>query len=107
MNFNQPQKIKKSLGALRPASKTKILSPDLTGPMKLQRNTLETLVQQFREIDGDELTCCIAAWSHTDSTGRYFSVELSPRYVSRKASERPQSSCPFEFILEDGGQEGP
>jgi hypothetical protein len=105
MNLNQPQKLKRSLGALRRASKTKALSPDLTGAMKLQRHTLETLVKQFREIDGNELTCNLAAWNNQDSTGRYFSVELSPRYVSRRAIEQPQSPCPFEFMFDDDDQE--
>jgi hypothetical protein len=105
MNFNQPPKIKKSLGALRRASKTKTLSPDLTGPMKLQRHTLETFVQQFREIDGDELTCNLAAWNNEDRSGRYFSVELSPRYVSQKVIEQPKSICPFEFMFDNDEQE--
>jgi hypothetical protein len=105
MNLNQPQKSKRSLGALRRASKTKTLSPDLTGPMKLQRHTFEVLARQFEETDGDELACNLAAWNHTDGTGRYFSVELSPLYVSRKPAVQYQSPGPFEFIFGDGEEE--
>ena len=98
MNFHQSQKTKRSLGALRRASKTKTLSPDLTGPMRLQRHTLDTLVKQFDEIDQDELICNLAAWRNQDSNGPYLSVELSPRFVSRKPIEQP---CPFEFMFEE------
>ncbi len=70
MNSNKSDNFKRSLGALRRATKTKTLSPDMTGPMKLQRHTLETLVKQFRDTDGDELTCNLAAWKNHDSSGR-------------------------------------
>jgi hypothetical protein len=36
---------KRSLGALRRASKTKPKSPDLTGQMKLQRHTAATILE--------------------------------------------------------------
>jgi hypothetical protein len=102
MNFHQSQKTKRSLGALRRASKTKTLSPDLTGPMRLQRHTLDSLVKQFDETDQNELICNLAAWRNQDSNGPYLSVELSPRYVSRKPIEQP---CPFEFMFDDNQEE--
>jgi hypothetical protein len=88
MHLNETIKPKRSLGALRKATKTKPKSPDLTGQMRLQRHTAEALVKQFREDGGAEVVCNIAGWKNQDSSGSYLTVELSPRFVARTPIER-------------------
>jgi hypothetical protein len=91
MIFDEPKPAKLTLGFLRKAQKTKPRSPDFTGTIKLQRHTLETIVKQFQEIDADEMECCLAGWRNTDTNGQpYPSVELSPKFVSR----RPEPTDP-------------
>jgi hypothetical protein len=75
---------KKSLGALRTATKTKERSPDLTGQLHLQRHTLVEIIRQAKESGGEEVLCNLAAWRNRDVNGsKYLSVELSPWYVPR------------------------
>jgi hypothetical protein len=94
MDFNEPKK--RSLGALRIATKTKPTSPDLTGQLNLQRHTFEAIANQFEETDGDSLKCCIAGWKNQDGSGPYLTVELSPKYV--KQESRPiKSKLSFLF----------
>jgi hypothetical protein len=81
-------KPKRSLGALRKANKTKPKSPDLTGQMRLQRHTAETLVKQFKEDGGAEVVCNIAGWRNQDYNGPFLTVELSPRFVARAPIEQ-------------------
>jgi hypothetical protein len=98
MDFEETVTKKRSLGALRKATKTKDRSPDSTGTLKLQRDTFETIAKQFRETDADSIDCCIAGWRNTDSKGeRYVTVELSPKYLSRR-HEPAQSSDLADFI---------
>jgi hypothetical protein len=85
MIFDDPKPARLSLGSLRKAEKTKPRSPDFTGTMKLQRHTLETIVKQFQEIGADETECCLAGWRNTGANGEsYLSVQLSPKFVSRR-----------------------
>ena len=77
------QRAKRSLGALRKASKTKPKSPELTGQLRLQRHTAEWIVQQFSNQNPDEVVCNIAGWKNQDHNGSFLTVELSPRFVAR------------------------
>ena len=52
---SSPQR--RSLGALRKAPKTKPKSPDIQGPMKVQRHTIETIMRQLDDADADEIVC--------------------------------------------------
>jgi hypothetical protein len=72
-------KSKKSLGALRKHQKTKPRSPDATGKLYFQRHTL--VDRQLDEVDGDEISCNIAAWKNNDQRGPYLTVEVSPEFV--------------------------
>jgi hypothetical protein len=90
MDYNNSFKPRKSLGALRKTPKTKPKSPDVQGTMKLQRHTLEALKKQFDESDSDEIQCLLAGWFNQDSNGAYLTVELSPRYVSRRQHQRQE-----------------
>jgi hypothetical protein len=87
MYSEEPIKQKRSLGALRKATKSKPKSPDVQGTMKAQRHTIATLVKQLAETNSDEITCNIAGWFNKDSSGQYLTVELSPRYIPREREE--------------------
>jgi hypothetical protein len=88
MYIDKPVKQKRSLGALRKANKTKPKSPDLTGQMKLQRHTAAAIVEQFSGEQVEEVVCNIAGWKNQDYTGPYLTVELSPRFVARMATDQ-------------------
>ena len=85
MDFEERTITKKSLGALRKATKTKDRSPDSTGKLKLQRHTFDTIAKQFADTDADSIECCLAGWRNVDTKGEaYLTVELSPHFVSRR-----------------------
>ena len=88
MYIDKPVKQKRSLGALRKANKTKPKSPDLTGQMKLQRHTAAAIVAQFGDDQVEEVVCNIAGWRNQDHNGSYLTVELSPRFVARMATDQ-------------------
>ena len=88
MYIDKPVKQKRSLGALRKANKTKPKSPDLTGQMKLQRHTAAAIIEQFSRDDAEEVVCNIAGWRNQDYNGPYLTVELSPRFVARMATDQ-------------------
>ena len=88
MYIDKPVKQKRSLGALRKATKTKPKSPDLTGQMKLQRHTAAAIVTQFGDDRVEEVICNIAGWRNQDYNGSYLTVELSPRFVARMATDQ-------------------
>ncbi len=96
--WNNETSQKRSLGSLRKANKTKPKSPDCTGPIKLQRHTIETIVKQFEETDADEIIGNLAGWKNQDASGSYLSIELSPRFVSRR---QLVSSNLFDSICHD------
>ena len=92
-------KHRKSLGQLRKANKTKPRSPDVIGKLRLQRHTLQAIVSDFRDSGGEEVICNIAGWKNEDQQGGYLTVEISPRYVSRK--QRPPKPSIFDGIFEE------
>ena len=92
---------KRSLGALRKAPKTKARSPDLTGKLKLQRHTLETVAKQLEGTHEDEIICNIAGWANHDHQGPYLTVELSPWFVSRETQTPQRSNLSFFLIDEE------
>ena len=68
---------KRSIGKLRPATRSKEKSPNLIGKLALQRITLNEIVTQMREDGGSEITCNIAGWFNVDPSGKYITVEIS------------------------------
>jgi hypothetical protein len=97
MDFEETVTKKKSLGVLRKATKTKDRSPDSTGILKLERHTFDAIAKQFQETDADSIDCCLAAWRNIDGKGEsYVTVELSPKYVSRR--HEPAHSELADFI---------
>ena len=101
MQNNHSTQQRRSLGALRKAPKTKEKSPDAQGPMKVQRHTIEFLMKQLHETDSDEITANIAGWFNEDQSGRYITVELSPRYVSRQQVQRHEPINMFDAFYQD------
>jgi hypothetical protein len=87
MYLDKTVKQKRSLGSLRKATKTKPRSPDLTGQMKLQRHTAAAILEQFSHEGIEEVVCNIAGWRNQDYSGRYLTVELSPRFVAQAPGE--------------------
>jgi len=88
MQISKVPRHKRSLGALRKASKTKPKSPDLTGQSKLQRHTAAAIVEQFNYDHVHEVVCNIAGWKNQDNNGSYLTVELSPLFTSRRSAEK-------------------
>jgi hypothetical protein len=102
MQISKVPEHKRSLGALRRATKTKPRSPDLTGQLKLQRHTAEAIVEQFSHDQAQEVVCNIAGWRNQDHNGSYLTVELSPRFISRKTVE---SDDVIDSIIDDKEEE--
>ncbi|MFZ0425493.1 MAG: hypothetical protein WAL80_21655 [Xanthobacteraceae bacterium] len=92
-------KPKKSLGVLRKATKTKPLSPDVTGKLALQRHTFREIAKHFAETDDSHVICNIAAWRNQDQHGPNLTVEISPLFV-RHERRSPQRSV-FDFMGDD------
>jgi hypothetical protein len=91
---------KKSLGALRKATKTKKRSPDLLGQLHLQRHTLMEIARQAKESDDDEVMCNLAAWRNEDKNGStYLSVELSPWHKPQR--QRKAETNVFKDLLDE------
>ena len=83
ISVEDQNKKKKSLGALRKHQKTKPNSPDATGKLYFQRQTLAEICRQLDEVGGDdEIACNIAAWRNNDQRGPYLTVEVSPQFVT-------------------------
>lgn len=102
MDFDEPITPKRSLGALRKATKTKPRSPDLVGQIKLQRHTIETIAKQFERTESDEIIANLAGWGNFDHSGQYLTVELSPKYVSQEPTTTKRSNLDFLFNDQEG-----
>ena len=80
----------KSLGSLSPSEKTKPRSPDMTGKIKILKETLKEIIDTHREEEGDVFEANLAVWLYNSDGERYMTLELSPRYrpgVQRSAKE--------------------
>jgi hypothetical protein len=102
MDIDEPITHKRSLGALRKATKTKPRSPDLTGQIKLQRHTIQTIARQIEGTESDEIIANLAGWGNSDHSGQYLTVELSPKYVSQEPKTPRKSNLDFLFIDQEG-----
>jgi hypothetical protein len=70
----------KSLGNLFPSKKTKPRSPDVTGKLKILKDTLEEIINTRQEEDGDVFEANIAGWFNISDAKTYMTLELSPHY---------------------------
>jgi hypothetical protein len=102
MVFEERVRKKRSLGASRKSTKKTPRSPDLTGQLRLQRHTFETIAKEFAESDVGEVVANVAAWRNDDHQGPYLTVELSPRFVSRDPQTERSS---LDFIFKDQEQQ--
>ena len=93
-----------SLGALRPNQyqSTNPKSPRYVGKIRIQRDLLDTLVEQRRETGSDEVVCELAGWVNTDDNGPFLTVQLSSRYTKKTTPPRPNTLESFF----DAGEEG-
>jgi hypothetical protein len=96
---HDPIRHKKSLGELRKANKTKPRSPDVIGKLRLQRHTLQAIVNDFQDSGGEEVICNIAGWKNEDQQGGYLTVEISPRYLPRE--QRTPKPNIFDGLFDD------
>jgi hypothetical protein len=94
-------KYTKSLGKLRPATKTKDQSPDMTGRIFILPETLATLVRDLQEGGSDGVEANIAAWVNIDSQGRYLGIEISPLFVKKK---RAAAAAFIQDLLGEDGE---
>ena len=94
----------KSLGFLRRNDKTKEKSPDATGTIAIQRHLLEELLSQMDKANADEITANLAAWSYNNENDQFLSVELSPKYVSKKTAKTFPKRNPFAVISQKGNK---
>jgi hypothetical protein len=94
MHDLSPTNLTRSLGTLRKAGKTKPRSPDLIGTIKIEDHTLKTLVDHYKE--SGSVTASLAGWIYADDQGKRITVELSPKYVKRKAAQ----DIDFDHFLE-------
>jgi hypothetical protein len=87
---------KRSIGKLRPTTRTKPKSPNLTGKLCLQRATMTEFAQEFRESGADQIDCNIAGWLNVDGAGKYITVEISPLF-----KPTPPPSSIEELFVDD------
>lgn len=93
----------KSLGVLRKNRKTKPKSPELTGKIKLRRETLEKIAWEFQRTGGSTVDCPIAAWPTRDQNGQQcLTVQFSPPYVPPE----PDTSFDLSDFLESDQEDG-
>jgi hypothetical protein len=92
---------KHSLGTLRPAVRTKDRSPNLIGPVAIQRADHIEIHRIFQETGGEEVICNLAGWFYLDSQGRKcITVQLSPPY-----GKRPVVATTIENFFEDDDED--
>ena|SRR5258707_15613100 len=73
-----------SLGDLRQnQNKTKSNSPDLTGKITLQLDTLSWIIHTMEDSNSSTVTCCLAGWLNGEGNNKFITVELSPLYVQK------------------------
>ncbi len=89
---------KRSLGSLRIQQKSKPKSPEMVGTIKLQRETLETLMEQVGEAD--ELVANLAAWKNHDGHSHYLTVEVSPRFSKFRQPQADQKEQTIFDVLD-------
>jgi hypothetical protein len=84
----------KSLGNLFPSKKTKPRSPDMTGKLKILRDTLEEIINTHQDEDVDVFEANIAGWFNILDGKTYMTLELSPHY--RRSVQRSKKHMTVE-----------
>jgi hypothetical protein len=88
---------KHSLGTLRPAVRTKDRSPNVIGPIAVQRSDSIEIHRIFEETGSEEVICNIAGWFYEDSQGKCITVQLSP-----PSGKRPVVAATLAAFFENG-----
>jgi hypothetical protein len=89
----------KSLGALFPSKKTKPRSPDMTGKLKILKDTLKEIINTHQEEDGEVFEVNMAGWFNNSDGKMYMTLELSPRY--RPAVQRSENDMTLEEFFSE------
>jgi hypothetical protein len=96
---------KKSLGNLRTVHQPSERHPRMTGTIQLQRHTLAILFKHLQETQADEVVANLAAWPNRGIDGKPFlSVEVSPRFVSKRQSAVDEPD-PLEVLFNDDNEQ--
>jgi hypothetical protein len=79
--------------------KTKEKSPDMTGKLKILRETLTEIINTHREEDGAVFEVNMAGWFNNADGKMYMTLELSPRY--RPAVQRSKKGMTVEDFFNE------
>jgi hypothetical protein len=101
MSYKNKPNLKRSLGALRKAKKTKAKAPDLLGKLNIEQLTLRTIANQLERSGSSKVVCNLAGWINVDHAGQYITVELQPCYTKSLESEESETQNIFDFISSD------
>jgi hypothetical protein len=89
----------KSLGTLFASKKTEEKSSDMTGKMKILKETLREILRTHQEEDGDVFEVNLAGWFNNSGEKMYMTLELSPLY--RPAVQRSKRDITFEEFFNE------
>jgi hypothetical protein len=88
---NDKTKIKKSTGALFPATKTTEDHPIMTGPLDIRFEDFQQIAWYLKK-PGDAVRCKIAAWRNVDYRGvKYLTIVFQPPYGAKKPCTRARA----------------
>ena len=85
---------KRSLGGLRRVQRTSDNAPDYLGTMHMLKSTLLVLMKQLNETGAEEVICKLAGWDNCNVNGAFITVEVSPRFVSKKPKSTAATKTP-------------
>jgi hypothetical protein len=89
---------RKSLGNLTPVDQPTERHPRFIGKIKLHTDLLSYLQSQLSETEADEVVCNLAGWINDGPNGRFITVELSPRFVSKQQRTLSASDVISEML---------
>ena len=92
----------KSLGSLFPSKKFKPRSPDMTGKLRILKETLREIINTHRKEDL-VFEVNIAGWFNDDRGQKYITVELSPLY--RHSGQRSEKDITVEEFFDQIAEE--
>ena len=92
----------KSLGSLFPSKKSKPRSPDMTGKLRILKETLREIINTHRKEDL-VFEVNIAGWFNDDRGQKYITVELSPLY--RHGGQRSEKDITVEEFFDQIAEE--
>ena len=100
-NKNPIANNKRSLGGLRPVEPSSPKAPTCLGTMRLRRTDVVIFMKQLNESGEAVVESNLAGWMNEDKNGKYLTVEVSPRFKSKKPSFSEVGSVTFPFSADD------